>query len=540
MRYLLFILIIFLTCSLPIKEQSSKNQPRSLGMNLAGIADWSTEYPFLDFVKSSRKWISQKKNTQWGKGGELEINSKGWIKTLKEDQFADLIFVTVAKDMLPYEIFIVKYEGEGEIQYSLNAKLVSQDKQNRIDTIKVDSSRDGYGILSIRRTNPQDPIRNIKIVPEKYFKNFKAGEILNPDWKEKLRPFSTLRFMDWMKTNGSLVDNWQVRPVENQISYAYASKGREEGVPIEIMILASNELKSDPWFNMPHLANDNYIKEFAKLTKSKLQTSRKIYVEHSNEVWNWQFAQSHSSLKKAEERWGKKADGFMQWHGMRTAQICKIWKQVFGNDPKRVVCVFGTQAAYKGIEKVALECPLYVQEGNEPCYKSFDAYSIASYFSAGLGGSNNPNTVKVMESWMQSKDGGIEKAFEQLRTSKYFEAFDSLKNLKENYAYHKSVADKHKLSMIAYEGGQHITGNGQSTQNLNHFTEFYTKLNRHPTMGKVYEEHINNWYESGGSLFMHFSDIGISSKYGSWGALESLGQKDSPKWKALLKFVKEK
>lgn len=540
LKYCFIFLILSIALYLPFPiDSESKPADQSLGINLNGIADWSTEYPFIDFVKSSREWIAQKKGSSWGKGGELDLNPEGWVQSLQPDQYADLIFVTINKGLVPYKRFIVNYEGEGEIVYSLNAKLVLQDLAKKKDIISLDSANDGYGILSIQKTNPLNPIRNITIVPEKFNSHFQKGEIFNPDWKEKISPFSTLRFMDWMKTNGSLIDTWQSRPIPSQISYAYKTKQGGEGVPVELLIRASNEIKADAWFNMPHLADDEYIREFAGIVKSKLNGNLKVYVEHSNEVWNWQFPQSHASLKNAETHWGKNGDGFMQWHGMRTAQICKIWKQVFDKDSQRIVCVFGTTMG-KGIETSGLECPLYVKEGNEPCYKSFDAYSIAPYFSGRLSGGNNPVIVKTIESWIKSKDGGIKKGFEQISNSKYFEAHDSLTKLKEYFKYHKSVADKYKLDLIAYEGGQHITGNGHSTQELEKFTKYYTSLNRHPNMEKIYQEHISNWYKAGGGLFMHFSDIGTSSKYGSWGALESLNQKNSPKWKALLKFTHTK
>jgi hypothetical protein len=133
---------------------------------LNGISDWSTEYPFLDFVKSSREWIPQKKNTSWGKGGELNLTQEGWIQSLQPDQFADLIFITVKKALVPYQTFTINYEGEGEIKYSLNAKLISQDLVQKEDKVFIDSTKDGYGIISIRKTNPENPIRNISIVPE--------------------------------------------------------------------------------------------------------------------------------------------------------------------------------------------------------------------------------------------------------------------------------------------------------------------------------------------------------------------------------------
>ena len=40
-------------------------------------------------------------------------------------------------------------------------------------------------------------------------------------------------------------------------------------------------------------------------------------------------------------------------------------------------------------------------------------------------------------------------------------------------------------------------------------------------------------------MFANFSDIGTPSKWGSWGALESVYQSNSPKYYALNNFIEE-
>src|SRR5262249_54920496 len=53
-----------------------------LGMNLAGVADWSSEIIFVDAFKVSRPWISQKEGAQFGMGGDLATNERGWVTKL--------------------------------------------------------------------------------------------------------------------------------------------------------------------------------------------------------------------------------------------------------------------------------------------------------------------------------------------------------------------------------------------------------------------------------------------------------------------------
>ncbi|HLO83386.1 MAG TPA: hypothetical protein VK203_00050, partial [Nostocaceae cyanobacterium] len=128
------------------------------------------------------------------------------------------------------------------------------------------------------------------------------------------------------------------------------------------------------------------------------------------------------------------------------------------------------------------------------------------------------------------------KAFEQIRTGSVFKTDDSVANIKSLFDYHVSVAGKKNLKLVTYEAGSHIVGIGEA-QNNDSLTEFLIAINRHPEMSKVYLELLNNWKQAGGTLFNHFSDISVPSKYGSWGALEYVSQNGSPKYNALIEFI---
>jgi hypothetical protein len=65
-----------------------------LGINLAGPADWGTEFPFVDVLRLSRQWISQKKGEKWGGGPKLERDSSGWVKRLEPDGWAETPVLT--------------------------------------------------------------------------------------------------------------------------------------------------------------------------------------------------------------------------------------------------------------------------------------------------------------------------------------------------------------------------------------------------------------------------------------------------------------
>src|SRR5205085_12212945 len=111
--------------------------------------------------------------------------------------------------------------------------------------------------------------------------------IFNPVFLDRLRTYSVLRFMDWSKTNGSGVKTWSQRA-----PLSYANWTGPAGVPIEIMVALCNRVGAHPWFNIPHLTDDTYATNFAQLVKANLDPALGVYVEYSNETWNWGFAQA--------------------------------------------------------------------------------------------------------------------------------------------------------------------------------------------------------------------------------------------------------
>jgi hypothetical protein len=520
------------------------NSDSPLGTNLNGIADWSTEMPFVDAFKSSRKWITQCASGEPGCSGswdtneydKLDLDEQGWVKSLPAPEappeYTRVRTILLDNERYPGGQYVVLYDGEGTIEYNFDAQKNQDASTPGRDVIYVTPSPPGIHLI-ITSTDPNKTgnyIRNIRVVPAASEKNYQS-EIFSPDFTDKIKKFRALRFMDWMETNNSEQSEWAKRPKVEKASYAYGG-----GVPVELMVELANRMEADPWFNMPHMATDEYMTEFAQLVKNTFKSNIKVYVEFSNEVWNWQFKQAHYALQQGKDRWGQdKADAYMQWYGMRTAQMCDIWKSAFGNQKNRVLCVMGTQTAWKGLENYPLECSYWVAEGNKPCYQhGIDAYAITGYFSGGLGAPENSSTV---ESWLNDPDGGFGKAFQQLKEGGLLAGYkDSLPDTYNNFNYHLKVAEEKGLKLVAYEGGQHITGS-QGVENNEKLTKLFIELNRRPEMYGIYTQLLNDWKTSGGTLFMHFSDIGQPSKWGSWGALEYVQQNGSPKYNALLDFI---
>lgn len=540
------------TLSSPVSYNSSRSsvQSMSLGIGLNGIADWSTEHPFINHFKTARAWITQCIKSdpdcdgKWSteENNLLDLDENGWVKSLpkpkdkpKFTRVSTLLFREIP-NQFPGGKYVVLYDGEGTIEFGLAAKKIESESKMGRDVLEVDSSNGGGILLTITATDPRrngNYIRNIRVVKAEQEELLNRGEIFNPLFLEKVKPFSTFRFMDWMKTNNSPQKEWRDRPTPQIASYAL------KGVSVETMVALGNKLKKDLWFNMPHQASDDYMRNFARLVKGKLDPNLKVYVEFSNEVWNWQFSQAHYALAEGKKRWNKEGDVYMQWYGMRTAQMCDIWKEVFGKEGDRIQCVMATQTGWQGLEKAALDCPEWQKEGNKPCYQhGISAYAITGYFGGVLGSPDNESTVV---SWLNELDGGFSKAFEQLTKGGLLPSKrqDNLTQNFDEFIYHHKVAQERGLQLVAYEGGQHIVGINQ-VKNNQKLNNFFMEINRHPEMYNVYTQLLSDWQKAGGGLFMHFVDIGKPSQQGSWGALEYLEQSGSPKYNALIDFIQNK
>jgi hypothetical protein len=516
-----------------IQNATQNTTGRSLGIGLNGISAWSTELPFLDAFRSSRSWFAHSPGT-WDTRETLDLDANGWVRSLPSATSSQSYrsVGTLLNQTPNYRAgrYVVMYEGTGTINYAFDAQKVTADSTPGRDVIEVTTPRGGIH-LSIQATDPQrtgDYIRNIRVYHESDLPLVELGVKFNPDFLQKIKEFGTLRFMDWMDTNHSQQKNWSDRPKLKDVNWS------SKGVPVEMMVELANETGCSAWINIPHQATDDYIRKFATYVRDHLDPNLKVYVEFSNEVWNWNFGQTRYAQEQAKARWGEDVrNGHLQWYGMRSAQTAQIWKSVFGNQGDRVVATIATQTAWHGSEDPILNTPAWVAEGKQAAWRSMDAYAITGYFNGGLGLPGNVNTVR---SWLSEPDGGFRKAFEQLRQGNLLETGNSVTDIIESFRYHGAVAREHNLQLVAYEGGQHIVGI-QGLENDTQLTNFFIELNRRPEMKQLYQQVLEGWKQAGGTLFNHFVDVSNPDKWGSWGALENLNQHTSPKYSALMEFI---
>jgi hypothetical protein len=528
----------------PAGAETSLNANSAVGLNLADVVYYSTELPFIDYFKSSSGF-----STNTSSGSEtneeqyLNLDANGWPKSLtavndpNQQRFTKLgIYCLDASSSAsgvaayPAGQYIVRYQGQGTMTYSLDAvKDTSLSTPGR-DVLNVANPSRGIFIW-ITSTDPNNTgnyLRNIQVVYAPNENALLQGQVFNPTFLSLLQNYRALRFMDWFQTNGSTLSSWS-----NRASPTAATWAGPYGVPYEIAIKLANAISADAWFNMPVMADDNFMTQFATLAHSQMGTTQNVYVELSNEVWNTGFSQSSYATAQGQATWpnaGGGADYNDNWFGMRTAQMCDIWKSVWGADSSRVICVMGAfiGSYLGGVATSRLNCPLWTGTGNAPCAAhGIGAVAIAPYFDGNVPGS-----------WTSQSDGGLASFFASLTSQNdpSIPVGGFIGHTLANVAIQVTAVAPYNLPLIAYEAGQGFSGSGAME------TLFFAG-NRDPRMQAAYATYLQGWKNAGGHLLMHFKDMGTWGTTGEYGALESIMQTTSPlssappKWQALENFM---
>lgn len=533
---------------LPELVQRSEREP-SLGMGLAALSDRSTQSPFLNLMKSARPWIGHVPGQRGGKTFEdLKaagiFDSDGWPLRIPEGVDYLEAFILTNQPVEAVESqgrYVLTYDGKGDLRLRGRA----QRPRSIPGRVIFDyMPGEGYVGISIREIDPDDPIRNIRVVREDYLELDAAGLLFNPAWTETIQDLRSLRFTDWMMTNNSRQTSWSDRPQLQDASWAM------RGVPLEAMIALANQVGADPWFTMPHMADDAYIRAFATQVFEDLDPCLKVYVEYSNEVWNEAFAQSKWMASRAENHWGSSDFGWAQYYGLRSAQVMQIWSQIFGTQrAARVIRTVSTQTDSAGMERHILNAPLaYLDLGFFP-QDVFDAYAVSGHFGDEMTGRAQVAQIKT---WLDMAEGKAERvAHEQgllrvaLREFVKEHRFDAafalmaraIRNgstndlIGEIFPYHASVSDTAGLNLVMYDGGADILAHAGDAR----LTEFLSAFSYSPQMATLDEQVLEGWAQSGGTLSNAYVDVAMSSKWGNWGALRYLGD-NNPRWDMLTAY----
>ena len=531
----------------------------SIGIGLNGVTDWTTQSPFIDVFKTARDWVGHLEG-QWGGASaalmKTVMDAQGWLTALPEgvSHVSTMLLTSLPAEMTSAAgRYRMTYEGEGTIAIYGATNVVQNDGE--IWFTYTPNGRTGITI-DITEINETDYLRNVSVVHERDIGRLEDGEIFNPRWLDLIQDMRSLRFMDWQHTNGSTLARWADRATQDDATWGTAA-----GVPLEVMVELANQTGTDPWFNIPFNANRDFISRFVRYVEENLDPELKPYFEMSNEVWNWQFGQTHTANTVGQSKWPGVGTAYLQEYAARAVEMAKVIDQVYGpNVNDRVYKVISSQTGWEGLEEAVFDAPDYVAStGNNAPYTYFNSFAITGYFDGALGRDEKAATVKT---WLAQSLTRAERAadaanltgaaraayiaehrydhagtlaFRELRDGSVTgDATGSLQSLYATFAYYKRVTDARGLELVMYEGGTHVVG-VNDWQSDDELTDFFLWLNQHDEMGTLYTELFQGWRDAGGTMFNAFVDVASHSKFGSWGALQHIDDQ-SARWDALTRF----
>ncbi len=510
------------------------NTRSPIGVNSNEVMDDDASIPFIDIFKTS---IPFEEARPWLTKGKVEYDKDGWPKRLNGGQVGTRFLYKLPKNTVPEGNYTVLYDGEGILSYTDDAKLIHREKGKDIISIKAGKDNEYRVKLLIKNSNPDNYLRNIRVLMpggvcsnnpfrrvsskqhcrgSRYlpFEQYHSTLIFNPAYLDYMKDFKVVRFMNMSGITRNPISKWDEMPKLNDATWA--GKQGERGAPLEIMVALANRLNADPWFTLPHKADNHFVRQYAKYVKENLKPGLKAYVEYTNEAWNSIFTQAHY-VKDMGERMNLDEDrdkaGY-KYFSLRSVQIFDMWEQTFGGTD-RIVRVMGSWTGWTRLSEMLLSY--------RNAYKKTDALAIAPYFFPSHESAKKAKSVNQL--------------------------FQMIYDPKEKYSIpkvlgyiHKNAqtAEKFGVDLIAYEGGQHLV-DWKSRNTESHPTKLMIAANRDWRMAKAYSIFMRGWRDNGGKLFVNFSAPRTYQWFGSWGTKEYITQPISkaPKHRALMQYARQ-
>jgi hypothetical protein len=515
-----------------------------LGVNLEGLSDWARLPPFVDMMKTSRVWGAP--DAPWKEISQ--VDARGWptvdAGVVVTGQTIDAGDEGRSYQFLKPGTYRLRFTGKATVTATASPNVAVSNylydaTANRSTADVVVGARAPNIMLSFRNTTAG--VQDVSLRRPGY----DDKQTFTDEFIQAIAPFSVLRFMDFMATNANPVRSWNERTTPDS-----ATQATIKGGAYEYAVQMANELGKDIWINVPVGADDDHVRSLAELLKQTLAPGRVVYVEYSNELWNYAFPATGQNSKAAVAEalagdtsltWGTQCTQAMfdaasgscnpPWAaflrvGKRIVRISTIFSEVMGDDAfnTRFRPVFASQWANSAIAEQVL--------------KNINTYwGRPSSFLYGIA--TAPYLIMAPElitSQTLTPDQTLESLQSQL-DKEYAPFFDVGSYVNGAYvrgaaftgkdwsrSTHKAIADYYRIKNIAYEGGIDM---GQSDVS----TLVKMKANRDSKMGEIVKGELTQWFGCGNDLFMYYSLSTPWGPHGYWGLTNSTDL-DNPKYQA--------
>jgi hypothetical protein len=522
---------------------AQKNRCEKIGMNLSGISYWSREVPFSNLMMQAAPWSSTDLDWKLGQANhntavaeKLTYDTNGYPdflpQTVAGQAKMQIVKTTVAWDnggILPKGVYTILYDGSGEIEPYGDDKIKNLTKTKgkitfELSPSKFDTAYDcqecgSFGII-LRTSEKSNPIKNIRILMPNV-KETDSNYPFNPFFLDRLKPFSSIRFMNWNAAYSSKERQWSERIQATHYTQFNAEWNtyNSKSVAYEYAIKLCNILHRDMWLNIPYAADSNYIYQLSKLVKNNLDPKLNIYLEYGNEVWNnaGAFSEQYNFVKN-------NAPSNLPEHQYRYAYFSKKMFQAFAaytptTASPKVTRVLSGQQANKDVLERSIKGMAFLGAAGQ-----FDKGSVTGYLFGNELFESKLNAIST-----------VTDVAKMVRT----ESQKSVDWIAENAI----ILQQSGKDLLIYEGGVHsfvaypqwdieaapsyakaVWKFNKDTSLYNIYSEWLQKLDKIPNIGQNMAFALSEWdYAHYGSLG-HLSNI-FASNF-----------QQQPKYKALIDY----
>ena len=480
----------------------------NMGINLDYVNYYDRQRIFKNFRLDAADWITYNVTSPtpwavWSTGvyAEIPMDSNGYPTQVPFNTSIGLQGVRMifsAGGHLPIGNYTFWYDGNGTIE--LNGATVTNQQAGRIDFTVTTNNTNIW--VDIAASSLGNHIRNIRILRPGDEFTYQTQPFYQ-GFLDKVAAFRTIRFVEATVTNsGDFVPiNWSERTNPN-----YYTNGGYRGMSYEMIIRLANATQKNVWINIPHTASDDYIQQMATLFRDSLNANLAVYVEYSNEVWNWQFIQAHYVSDN-----GAQNISYPRRYAERSRNAFRIWSQVFNGQMNRLHRVLNTQmgnawyaeqilAQMKSNEYDHLSPTWYFGYSGSPCSQSFNASTTAAEIIA--------------------------------CTRQFFHT--NYANMRQDYL----TASLFGKKVVNYEGGQHATDAGATSP----YTQAIYDAQLHPDMYDLYIEVLDSLKKLGPIMSNAYNLARrLDNVYGSFGHVTDIDlvptMANAPKFMALMQNI---
>jgi hypothetical protein len=148
------------------------------GVGLAGIAYWMRQAVFTDVMKTSHENWTPQRHTDftWDTGFAVPLRDDGYPTELGRDQKVGVMMLRDLEQNGEDGVYVVRWDGDGVVDCGLNVVNWLRAPGKLECTVKLTTEFNNGLFVSIKLTNPADPVRNVRV----FMPGFDQGVTLMP------------------------------------------------------------------------------------------------------------------------------------------------------------------------------------------------------------------------------------------------------------------------------------------------------------------------------------------------------------------------